>query len=132
MIASDAMPIISRDRKVTPRGIGTFSKVLAKYVREEQLMTLSEAIAKMSYLPAKRLEGIAPIFAKKGRIEVGAHADLTIFNAATIQNHGTYENPYQESTGVEYIFIGGKQVIANGEVLEGIFVGEHLSLPSVK
>jgi len=132
MIASDAMPVISRDKKVTPRGIGTFSKILAKYVREEQLMTLSEAIAKMSYLPAKRLEGVAPVFAKKGRIEVGAHADLTIFNAATIQDHGTYENPYQESTGIEHVFIGGKQVISNGEVLDGIFAGQHLSLSARK
>jgi len=128
IIASDAMPVISKDRKVTPRGIGTFSKVLAKYVRAEKLMTLSEAISKMAYLPAKRLENIAPIFAKKGRIEVGAHADLTIFDAATIQDHGTYENPYQASTGVKYVLIGGKQVIAKGEVLEEVFVGKHLSL----
>ena len=128
MIASDAMPVISKDRKVTPRGIGTFSKVLAKYVRDENLMTLSEAIAKMTYLPAKRLEGIAPIFAKKGRIEVGAHADLTIFDAATIQDHGTYENPYQASTGIEHVFIGGQQVIENGGVLDSVFVGAHLSL----
>ena len=128
MIASDAMPVISRDKKVTPRGIGTFSKVLAKYVRTEKLMTLSEAIGKMSYLPAKRFEGISPVFAKKGRIEIGAHADLTIFDAATIQDHGTYENPYQESTGVEYIFIGGKMVIYKGAILKDIFMGQHLSL----
>ncbi len=128
MIASDAMPVISRDKKVTPRGIGTFSKILAKYVRKEKLMTLSEAIAKMSYLPAKRFEGIALVFAKKGRIAVGAHADLTIFNAATIQDHGTYENPYQESTGVEYVFIGGKMVMYKGAILKDIFMGQHLSL----
>ena len=128
MIASDAMPVASRDKKVTPRGIGTFSKVLAKYVREEQLMTLSEAIAKMTYLPAKRLEDIAPAFAKKGRIAIGTDADLTIFDATNIQDHGTYENPYQESTGIEYVFIGGQQVIAKGEVLKGVFAGRHLSL----
>jgi len=128
IIASDAMPVISKDRKVTPRGIGTFSKILAKYVRAEKLMTLSEAINKISYLPAKRLENIAPIFAKKGRIEVGAHADLTIFDANKIQDHGTYENPYQASTGVEHVFIGGQHVISNGEVLEGVFAGQHLSL----
>ena len=128
MIASDAMPVISRDKKVTPRGIGTFSKILAKYVREEKLMTLSEAIAKMSYLPAKRLETIAPRFVKKGRIAIGADADLVVFDLTKIQDNGTYENPYQESTGMEFVFIGGKQVIENGVVLEYVLVGENLKV----
>jgi N-acyl-D-aspartate/D-glutamate deacylase len=129
MIASDAMPVISKKRKVTPRGIGTFSKVLEVYVREEKLLTLLEAINKMTYLPAKRMESIAPVFSKKGRIAIGAHADLVIFDADKIQAHGTYEEPYQASTGINHIFIGGIPVIQNGEVVGNTFVGKHLSLP---
>ena len=128
MIASDAMPVISRNRKVTPRGNGTFSKILGKYVREEQLMTLPEAIAKMTYLPARRLEKIAPIFSKKGRLSVGAHADIVIFDPVKIQDHGTYENPYQPSTGLHYVLIGGRFVMEQEKVLNDTFLGRHLSL----
>lgn len=78
IIASDAMPLFRLSSKVVPRGIGTFSRILAKYVRELQLISLPDAIAKMTYLPAKRLEEIAPLFAKKGRIAIGADADCFI------------------------------------------------------
>ena len=122
------MPVISRNRKVTPRGNGTFSKILGKYVREEQLMTLPEAIAKMTYLPARRLEKIAPIFSKKGRLSVGAHADIVIFDPVKIQDHGTYENPYQPSTGLHYVLIGGRFVMEQEKVLNDTFLGRHLSL----
>jgi N-acyl-D-aspartate/D-glutamate deacylase len=67
-----------------PRTAGTFSRVLGKYVREEKVIDLMTAIGKMSYLPAKRLEMIAPSMLHKGRIQVGADADISIFNAATI------------------------------------------------
>ena len=126
LFGSDAMPAITTSKKVTPRGIGTFSKILGQHVREEQLLSLPEALSRMSYLSAKRLEGIAPIFAKKGRIQIGAHADIVVFDPATIQDHGTYENPYQASTGMQYIIIGGQEVLVEGNIVEAVKVGVHL------
>ena len=81
----------------------------------------------MSYLPAKRLEPVAPIFAKKGRMAIGADADLVIFDPEKIQDHGTYEQPFQPSTGIHYIFIGGQLVMEKGTVVKNKWVGQHLS-----
>ena len=78
MIASDGM--FYQGRRAHPRGAGTFSRVLGHYVRERGALGLMEALGKMSYLPAKRLETAVPQMARKGRIEVGADADLVVFD----------------------------------------------------
>ena len=89
MIASDGMPYA---KLANPRTGGTFSRVLGKYVREEKVIDLMTAIEKMTLLPAKRLENIAPMIRFKGRIQIGADADITIFNPNTIIDKGTFEN----------------------------------------
>ena len=126
IIATDAIPIFNLSEKVTPRGIGTYSKILRKYIRESELLTLKDAVAKMTYAPAKRLEIVAPIFKKKGRIQIGAHADLVLFNPSTISDHATYEKPYEMSTGIEHIWVMGQQVIRSGAFVDDQFPGMHL------
>src|SRR4029077_18639437 len=74
IIASDAMPYAPLAH---PRTAGTYARVLGKYVREEKALDLPTAIEKMTLLPAKRLEGIAPMMRLKGRIQIGADADIT-------------------------------------------------------
>src|SRR5260221_10295040 len=100
MIASDGMPITGA--KVHPRGQGTFSRVLGHYVREEKALDLMTALRKMTLMPAQRLEKHAPAFQKKGRIRVGADADITVFNPDTIIDKATFDDPLRYSDGSSY------------------------------
>ncbi len=93
-----------------PRAFGNFARVYAKYVRDEKLMTLEEAIRKMTSLPATNL-GIA----KRGHLEAGYFADVVVFDPSTIQDHATFEKPMQYATGVSQVFVNGVQVIRDGE-----------------
>jgi N-acyl-D-aspartate/D-glutamate deacylase len=82
IVAADGFPIFTLEQKVAPFGIGTNARVLGRYVREKSSLSLQDAIAKMTYLPAKMLQGYSPSMAMKGRIKVGADADITVFDAA--------------------------------------------------
>jgi len=121
MIASDGMPY---SPMAHPRTAGTFSRVLAKYVREEKTIDLVTAIAKMSWLPAKRLETIAPMMRFKGRIQVGADADITIFNPETVADKATFEKGLAFSEGIEYVIVNGVPVLRNGKTVDNIFPGQ--------
>ncbi len=94
MIASDG---ILDNGKGHPRTAGTYSRVLGKYVREDGTLTLMDALAKMTLMPAQRLERRAPVMKNKGRIRVGADADLTIFDAQAIIDRATFQEPAQRS-----------------------------------
>lgn len=93
-----------------PRAYGTFARVLAKYVRDKNLITLEDAIRRMTSLPASNLK-----LKKRGTVAVGNFADIVVFNATTIQDNATYENPKLYSTGMEYVFVNGIQVINKGD-----------------
>ena len=121
IIASDGMPYA---KLAHPRTAGTFSRVLGKYVREEKVLSLSEAIEKMTLLPAKRLEGIAPMMRFKGRIQVGADADITIFNPNTIIDKATFEKGLEFSEGIEYVMVNGIFVLKNGKTVTAVFPGQ--------
>jgi dihydroorotase len=121
MIASDGMPYA---KLAHPRTGGTFSRVLGKYVREEKVIDLMTAIEKMTLLPAKRLENIAPMMRFKGRIQVGADADITIFNPNTIIDKGTFENGPAFSGGIEYVIVNGVFALRNGKTVENVFAGQ--------
>ena len=101
---------IFEDWGTHPRAYGTFARVLGKYVREEKVIPLEEAIRRMTSLPASNLQ-----LQKRGTLQVGYFADVVIFNPATIQDHATYENPKQYATGVEHVFVNGVQVLQHGE-----------------
>jgi N-acyl-D-aspartate/D-glutamate deacylase len=125
IIVSDLLAMETRDKNVAPHN-GAFSKVLGRYVREQQLLDLMTAITKMTLLPARRLEQYAPAFKRKGRIQINMDADITIFNADTIVDRATYRNAYQESTGVEHLIVNGRSVIKHGTLLENSFPGQRL------
>ena len=114
MIASDGMPYAPLAH---PRTAGTFTRVLGKYAREEKVIDLSTAIEKMTLLPARRLEIIAPIMRKKGRIQVGADADITIFNAATVTDKASFEKGLAFSEGIEYVIVNGSVILKNGKTV---------------
>ncbi|MGE0360234.1 MAG: amidohydrolase family protein [Vicinamibacterales bacterium] len=113
MIASDGF--IERGRG-HPRTSGTFAKVLGRYVREERAVALMDALRRMTLEPARRLERRVPAMAAKGRVKVGADADLTIFDPATVIDRATYEDATIPSTGIPFVLVGGQVVVDGGTV----------------
>jgi dihydroorotase len=99
-----------------PRTSGTYAKILGKYVREEKALSLMDALRKMTIEPARRLEARVPAMAKKGRIKIGADADLTIFDALTVIDKATYENALIPSVGIPFVIVEGKVVVDSGAV----------------
>jgi dihydroorotase len=128
MIASDGMPITGA--KVHPRGQGTYCRVLGHYVREEKTLDLMTALRKTTLMPAQRLEKRAPMFANKGRIKVGADADLTVFDPNTVLDKATFDDPLEFSTGIHYVLVNGVPVIKEGKTVEGVFPGRAVRAPS--
>lgn len=108
MIASDGYIENGRGH---PRTSGTYSKVLGKYVRDERALPLMEALRKMTLAPAQRLEARVPAMAAKGRVRVGADADLTIFDPATVIDRSTYEDATIPSQGIPYVVVLGEVVV---------------------
>jgi N-acyl-D-aspartate/D-glutamate deacylase len=131
MIASDGMPLAG-GAKVHPRGQATFSRVLGHYVREEKTTDLMTALRKMTLMPAKRLENRAPAFKNKGRIRVGADADITVFDPQTVIDKATFEDPLQYSAGIQFVLVNGIAVLSNGQLVEGIFPGRAARAPFVQ
>jgi len=93
-----------------PRAYGNFTRLLGKYVRDEKVIPLEEAIRKLTSLPATNLK-----IKKRGLLQSGYYADLAIFDPAKIQDHATFEKPHQYSTGMVHVFVNGTQVLENGE-----------------
>ena len=124
MIGSDT--IIEPSGNNHPRGSGTYSRIFGKYVREDQVLSTMDAIKKVSYLPAKRMESAAPQMRYKGRIEIGADADITIFNPNTIIDKATVKNTSEPSVGVEYVIINGVIVKNKNGVVSGVHPGKPI------
>jgi len=99
------------ESKVHPRAYGTFPRILGRYVREEHLLTLEEAIRKFASLPAQRL-GLRD----RGVLRAGAFADITIFDSAKINDIATFEDPHRASTGIEYVLVNGVISLDHGQV----------------
>lgn len=93
-----------------PRAYGNFARLLGKYVREEQVIPLEEAIYKLTTLPATNLK-----IQQRGALQTGYYADIAIFDPATIQDHATFAEPQQYATGMQHVFVNGRQVLAEGE-----------------
>ena len=112
MIASDGFDVA--EGQGHPRSAGTFSRVLGRYVRELKVISLMDGLRKMTLMPAQRLEARVPAMRNKGRIRVGADADLTLFDPERIIDVATFERPAQFSSGVKYVLIGGVAVVEDG------------------
>ncbi len=93
-----------------PRAYGSFARVLGKYVREEQVITLQEAIRKLAALPANNLR-----IDRRGELKQGFYADVVVFDPETIQDHATFVEPHQYATGMLHVFVNGEQVLKDGE-----------------
>lgn len=115
MVASDS---ILENGKGHPRAAGTYARVLGRYVREEHVLTLMEALRKMTLLPARRINE-----PDKGRIRVGGDADITVFDAARVIDRATFENPAQFSEGIPYVLVNGVFVVKNGELQQDVKPG---------
>jgi N-acyl-D-aspartate/D-glutamate deacylase len=127
MIASDGLPITGP--KIHPRGQGTFSRVLGHFVREEKALDLMTALRKMTLMPAHMLEQRAAAFKDKGRIRVGADADITVFDPNRVIDKATYEEPLQYSEGILFVLVNGVLVVKSGQLVEGVFPGTEARAP---
>ncbi len=128
MIASDGILIAGKGH---PRTAGTYARVLGEYVREEKALSLMDALRKMTLMPAKRLENHAPVFRDKGRIRIGADADITVFDPSKVLDKATYEQPMQYSEGIQFVFVNGTLVVKDGKLVDGVFPGRPLRAPIV-
>ena len=126
MIASDG---ILDHGKGHPRTAGTYTRVLGKYVRERGALSLMDALRKMTLMPAQRLERRVPSMKNKGRVRVGADADLVVFDAARVIDRSTYEEPAKYAEGLKYVLVNGALVVKEGELQSGVFPGQPVRAP---
>ena len=126
MISSDGTPALDRDVKANPNVAGTFSRWLGRYVRDQELTSLADGLARVSLYPAQWLGEFAPAFRRKGRIGEGADADIVVFDASTISANASYSDPYQRSSGIRHVFVNGRQVVDDGEVVVGRYPGRRI------
>ena len=119
-IGSDGMPYAPGAH---PRSAGTFSRVLGLYVREQKVLSLMDALAKMTILPARRLEPVSPQMKNKGRIRVGADADIAVFDPATVRDTATFEKGLSFSAGIDHVLVNGVAVVRDGKTVPNTFPG---------
>lgn len=124
MIGSDG--IIEPGYNNHPRGAGNFSRTLGRYVREEGVLDLVEALAKMTIMPARLLEPYVPAMASKGRLQPGADADIVVFDPETVADRATVEQPYLPSVGYRYVLVEGQVVLEEGELRREVRAGRPI------
>jgi N-acyl-D-amino-acid deacylase len=112
MFASDAGIRVFNEGSPHPRGYGTNARVLSKYVREEHVLSLEEAVRRMTSLPAQRFS-----LRERGLIKEGYAADIIVFDEHQVKDRSTYEHPHAYSEGFEYVVVNGKLVVGNGKHL---------------
>ncbi|CAB4943432.1 MAG: amidohydrolase family protein [Actinobacteria bacterium] len=124
LLGSDAIPESSNNNH--PRGAGCFSRLLGPYVRDLQALSLTEALAKCTVLPAKRLEARVPMLSRKGRMQMGADADITVFDPMTIADRSTVDRPAVFSEGIEHVFVMGKHALTPQGVQRNVLAGQPI------
>jgi dihydroorotase len=122
IVASDGVPFTNG--RTHPRGVGTFARVLGRYVREQGTLDLMDALARMTILPARRLEDAVPAMRWKGRVQVGADADLTVFDPLTVIDRSTFAEPAVPSEGIEHVLVAGTFVVRDGDLVESARPGQ--------
>ena len=113
MVEGDVWPLPG-DAVAHPRSAGTFARFFAQYVTHRRLIDLTDAVAKCTLIPAQILADASPEMSRKGRVQVGADADVTVFNLAAFQDQATYDEPTHPSVGVLHLLVGGTPLILDG------------------
>ena len=113
MFGSDGSVVAEGESSVHPRNFGTFPRVLRKYVREEGVLGLEEAVRKMTSLPAMLLR-----LDDRGLIKPGAKADLVVFDPGAVRDEATFDTPQRISTGISHVLVNGKISLENGQVTD--------------
>jgi N-acyl-D-aspartate/D-glutamate deacylase len=132
MVASDGGFTIVNGKPVGhPRSAGTHARVLGRYARDRKVISLMDAVRKMTILPARRLEGVDANMKHKGRLQVGADADITIFDAARVIDRATFEDPLQYSAGIVDVFVNGTRVVRDEKLVRGVSPGRAVRGPVV-
>jgi N-acyl-D-aspartate/D-glutamate deacylase len=109
-----------------PRSVGTFARFLRLAVREKKLLSLMEALRRMTLMPARRLETAVPRMKKKGRLQQGSDADITIFNPQQVRERATYREPALRSEGVHFVIVNGVLVLDKSQIAKGVAPGQWL------
>ena len=122
--ASDGIPFLHV--AVHPRGAGTFARILGHYSRDRGVIGLMDALARMTILPARRVEGAAPEMARKGRVQEGADADLAVFDPGTVLDMADYDAPATPSRGFVFVLVNGTPVVRDGAIVDGVFPGQAI------
>src|SRR6202043_2859675 len=129
IIPNPLVMIASDGAQGHPRNAGTYSRVLAQYVREKKTLTLMEALNKMTLMPAQMLERSTPAARQKGRLQEGADADIVVFDPQTIADRSTFQKPMEPSVGVHYLLVAGTPVIDEEKLVPNVFPGQALRGP---
>ncbi len=132
LIPNPLIMIASDGASGHPRNAGTYSRVLAQYVREKKTLTLMEALRKMTLMPAQMLERSTPAARHKGRLQEGTDADIVVFDPLTISDRSTFEKPMEPSVGVKYLLVAGMPVIDEAKLVPDVYPGRALVGPGKK
>ncbi len=124
ILGSDGVPFTTGGEH--PRGAGSFARILGRYVRKKKSLTLMDALGKMTLMPARRLESYVPQMKNKGRLKIGADADITIFDPMRILDRATFEKPMQPSEGIVDVLIAGVFVVRDSTPVESVFPGRAI------
>ena len=125
MVASDGGFQIQNGQPIGhPRSAGTHARILGRFVRERNIISLMDAIRKMTLLPARRLERVDPEMKHKGRVQAGADADLVVFDPAKVIDRATFEKPAQYSDGIVHVLVNGTFVVRGNTIVPGVAPGK--------
>lgn len=124
MVASDGGFVFPAGAPIGhPRSAGSHARVLGRFVRERKVISLMDGVRKMTIFPAKRLERVDPGMKQKGRVQVGADADLVVFDPATVIDRATFEQPAQYSDGIVHVLVNGTFVVRSSNLVPGVAPG---------